>query len=295
MHKNIHTVPDFFPDVKQKFQHVHIDLTGPLPPNKIFRYLLTIIDRFSRWPEAIPLSSIKTEDIMEALITHWISKFGVPRFITSDRGPQFTSQIWRGLAEVLGVELNMTTPYHPQANGLVERFHRTLKASLMSSADDTTWLDKLPWTLLGLRSAIKLDSGLSPGEIVFGTQLNLPLVYQEPGREIFSMEQFPKFMAERIQESFKGISSPKFGHNSNEKTFNSPTKDLLQAEFVFVRDKKITTSFSSPYLGPYRVLRRFPKFFLLQIGDSKKRISIDRLKPAFTTTTKISSVYTAQR
>ncbi len=284
VNKNIHSLPDFFPNVKEKFQHIHIDLTGPFPPNKNFRYLLTIIDRFTRWPEAIPLETTKTDEIINALINNWVSRFGVPNNITSDRGPQFTSQIWRGIANILGVDMNFTTPYHPQANGLVERLHRTLKSSLLAATNggSTSWLEKLPWILMGLRSSIKIDSNLSPGEIVFGQPIKLPLIWSPTSKNIILDEKnFSNFMSEKIKSGFKGIKPFPFRHNIDRDKFVDSPKELLSAKFVFVKDNRITASFKSPYEGPYEVLKKFKKFFLLKMKNGNKKISIDRLKPAF--------------
>ena len=114
----------------RRFDHIHVDLVGPLPPSDGFTHLLTIVDRFSRWPEAVPLNDISTVACARALIYHWISRFGIPMDMSSDRGSQFTSQLWSSVAKLLGITLHHTTTYHPQANGLVERFHRHLKTSL---------------------------------------------------------------------------------------------------------------------------------------------------------------------
>ena len=121
------------------------------------RYLLTIVDRFSRWAEAEPLPDIRTETCCQAFLRIWVSRFGVPSEMTVDRGAQFTSTLWKEMHRLLGIRLSSTTAYHPQANGMVERFHRQLKASLMASATDSTWLDSLPLVLLGLRTAWKRD------------------------------------------------------------------------------------------------------------------------------------------
>ena len=288
VNKNIHSLPHFFPEVTEKFQHIHIDLTGPFPPCNGFKYLFTIIDRFSRWPEAIPLQTTKTEEIISALINHWIARFGVPKTITSDRGPQFTSQIWRGIADILGVDMNFTTPYHPQANGLIERFHRTLKASLLASTNGglISWLDKLPWVLLGLRNSIKLDSNLSSAEVMFGKSINLPFQniksFDSNENKILDEKNFGTYMSEKIKSGFKGIKSPSFRHNLVKDKFVDQLPDeLLTAKFVLVRDDRISAGFKSPYSGPYEVLQRFKKFFLLKINGQQKRISVDRLKPFF--------------
>ena len=113
-----------------RFDHIHVDLVGPLPPSNGFTPLLTVIDRFSRWPEAIPLNNIDSSSCAQALVFHWIARFGVPLDLSSDRGPQFTSQLWTSISRLLGTQLHHTTAYHPQSNGLVERFHRHLKSAL---------------------------------------------------------------------------------------------------------------------------------------------------------------------
>ena len=124
--------------------------------------------------EVHPLISISAESCCQALLHSWISRFGVPSSIISDRGAQFTSLMWKELNRLLGVKCQTTTAYHPQANGLVERFHRQLKASLMAVADDRGWMTSLPLVLLGLRTAWKHDLNSSPAEMVYGEELRLP-------------------------------------------------------------------------------------------------------------------------
>ena len=98
---------------------------GPLPLSQGYTYLFTV-DRFTRWPEAIPLASIDTESCARAFARHWIARFGVPGDMFSDRGAQFTSDLWMSLSNLLGIQVHRTTAYHPKAKGLVERFHRSL-------------------------------------------------------------------------------------------------------------------------------------------------------------------------
>ena len=77
----------------RRFSHVHIDIVGPLPSSQGYSYLLTMIDRTTCWPEAVPLSSISTESCVRAFISTWVARFGVPSTLTSDRGAQFTSSV----------------------------------------------------------------------------------------------------------------------------------------------------------------------------------------------------------
>ena len=136
-----------------RFCSLHVDLVGPLPESQGMTYLFTIIDRFTRWPEAIPVPDAHASTCASALLHHWVARFGVPVDITSDRGRQFTSVLWTQLNMLLGVETNTTTAYHPQANGMVERLHRQLKSSLKARTTGANWFGELPMVLLGIRSS----------------------------------------------------------------------------------------------------------------------------------------------
>ncbi len=104
-------------------------------------------------------------------------RFGLPSTITSDRGPQFTSTLWSALCRLLDIKHSPTTAYHPQSNGLVERFHRRLKDALRARAAGVDWSAHLPWVMLGIRSAWRLDTNFSPAEAVYGVQPVLPGQY----------------------------------------------------------------------------------------------------------------------
>jgi len=114
-----------------RFSHVHVDIVGPISPSRDgYTHLLTIIDRSTRWPEAVLLKETTTEAVLDAFVATWVARFGVPAIITTDRGAQFTSGTWASWCEQYGIQHNLTTAFHPQANGMVERLHRQLKDAL---------------------------------------------------------------------------------------------------------------------------------------------------------------------
>ncbi|XP_054717281.1 protein NYNRIN-like [Uloborus diversus] len=134
-----------------------------------------MIDRFSRWVEAVPMADQSAETVATGMISTWISRFGIPQRITSDQGRQFESQIFSSLSKYFGFQKSRTTAYHPQSNGLLERQHRTIKASLRCHLQQSkSWVDALPLVLLGLRSALKEDIGYSSAELLYGSPLRLP-------------------------------------------------------------------------------------------------------------------------
>ena len=113
-----HNQPVFgkFTEPTERFDHVHIDIVGPLPYTDGFRYLLTCVDCFTLWQEAIPIVDIQAETVADAFFSGWIAQFRTPATITTDGGAQLESKLWDGLCNQFGIVRNRTTSYHPQSN-----------------------------------------------------------------------------------------------------------------------------------------------------------------------------------
>nr|VZI16553.1 unnamed protein product [Spirometra erinaceieuropaei] len=171
-HNKVPIVTFFAPDAR--LAHVHIDLVGPFPTSRGCNYLLTAIDRFTRWTIATPIPKITADSVAHAFLEHWISQYGAPSAITTDRGQQFDSRLFNSLTDLLGCSRIRTTAYHSSSNGLVERFHRQLKASLRDHDNPSHWSEHLPLVMLGIRTALKPDLECSAAELVYGTTLRSP-------------------------------------------------------------------------------------------------------------------------
>ena len=117
-----------------RFQEITMDIVGPLPPPNGYKYLLTAIDRFTRFLNAVPMRDCTAQSVVEAFLYGYVACFGVPKVITTDRGAQFDSFLFAGLLQFFGCQRHRTTSYHPQSNGLVEKAHRRLKAALRMQA-----------------------------------------------------------------------------------------------------------------------------------------------------------------
>ena len=129
--------------------------------------------------------------------------------LTSDRGAQFTSSLWAALCSLLNIQQhNQTTAYHPQSNGMVERFHRCLKDALRARSAAANWVDHLPWVLLGLRAAAREDNGSTPAQAVFGSPLILP------GRFLDSPELPSKTFLEQFYKILSAAKHSATRHNT---------------------------------------------------------------------------------
>ena len=97
IHTHVKAPQETFEIPYYRFEYINVDIIGPLPESQGFRYLFTIADRYTRLLEAIPIANTRTETCAWALLFNWIARYGVLLHLTSDRGVQFTSEIWNAL------------------------------------------------------------------------------------------------------------------------------------------------------------------------------------------------------
>lgn len=254
-----------------RFEHIHMDLVGPLPVSNGYKYLLTIIDRYTRWPEVYPLRDISATTICKTFVNNYIPRFGVPDTITADHGTQFTSRLFSKLTEHIGSHKIHTTPYHPQANGMVERFHRQLKSAIMAK-DNKHWFNALPIILLGLRTTVKEDLKSSPAELVYGQPLKIPgeLV-------VAKSQQFDTDSTLRELRNHFSIVRSKIVHHNNPKSYIPKTLDTCKHVFIIRHNKN---TLQPPYEGPFKILSRHNKNITVEYGSKTRTLTIDQVKPA---------------
>ena len=165
------------PSVGEPFQEVIIDIVGPLPRTKSGNeYLLTIMDRMSKYPEAIPIRSIRSVRIVEELVG-FFTKFGLPKILQSDCGSNFVSKYFQDKMKELGVKHITSSPYHPESQGQLERFHQTLKSMIKKYCldHDSEWDKEIPYLLFAFRSAPGESVKCSPFQLIFGHAVRGPL------------------------------------------------------------------------------------------------------------------------
>ena len=267
-----------------RFETVHVDIVGPLPFCKDvtgsfiapYRYLLTCVDRATRWIEAFPLEDITAATVASAFLTTWISRFGVPLYVVTDRGTQFESELFQELSTLVGFHRLRTTPFHPQANGMIERQHRTLKTAITARKEN--WLQALPIVLLGIRITPN-ESGFSPFSAVTGSSILFPRPLianpSESTRENFSSSEVRALATEMAKLDFAEFAQGK--HHCSPKSYFPP--ELRSCTHVWVRVDRIRRPLEAPYSGPYLVVKRGEKYFVIDNMGKEQSISVDRLKP----------------
>ena len=199
------------PIIDQPFKRVAIDLIGPIKPASDMghRYILTVVDYATRYPEAIPLKTVTTEAVAEALMDVFC-RIGVPEEILSDLGSQMVSDCMKEVMRLMSVNQLTTTPYHPMCNGLVERFNGTLKTMLrrLCSEQPKAWHRYINPLLFAYREVPHESTGFSPFELMYGRTVRGPMMilkelWTKEGAEdeIKTSYQFVLELRNRLEET----------------------------------------------------------------------------------------------
>ena len=201
------------PLIHKPFKRVAIDLVGPIgPPSEDgHRYILTLVDFATRYPEAVPLKNNDTETVAEALVDIF-SRLGVPEEILSDLGTQFVSECMQEVTRLLSIKQLTTTPYLPMCNGLTEKFNGTMKSMLkrLCSEQPRQWHRYINPLLFAYREVPQESTGFSPFELLYGRAVRGPMFIlkelwtkelEEP--EVKNSYQYVFELREKLEDTLK--------------------------------------------------------------------------------------------
>ena len=151
-----------------------LDVCDPTPEG--FRYILVIADYFSKWTEAFPMKNKCADTVADILVEKIILRFGMPLVIHSDQGREFENGLMKSLCALLGCTKTRTAPYHPESDGMIERFNRTCLMMLSMFVNDRrdNWHELLPFIMHAYRTSVHESTGYSPFRLMMGEECSLP-------------------------------------------------------------------------------------------------------------------------
>ena len=151
-----------------------LDVCDPTPEG--FRYILVIADYFSKWTEAFPMKNKCADTVADILVENIILRFGMPLVIHSDQGREFENGLMKSLCVLLGCTKTRTAPYHPESDGMIERFNRTCLMMLSMFVNDRrdNWHELLPFIMHAYRTSVHESTGYSPFRLMMGEECSLP-------------------------------------------------------------------------------------------------------------------------
>ena len=163
-------------EVHTPFYQIGIDFVGPLPKTKRGnRYIIVAMDYLTKWPEAKAVSNATAEETEKFIYEDIICRHGCPQIILTDRGTHFNNQLIKGLMERFNIKHLLSSPYHPQTNGLVERFNRTLCESLAKLVSQSNeWDNLVPPVLFAYRTSKQSTTKIPPFYLTYGRDATLP-------------------------------------------------------------------------------------------------------------------------
>ena len=274
--------------VTPRMKVVHIDIVGPLTKSSRGKlYILTIMDRFSRWPVAVPMSNIKTETVCRGFYDCWISIFGCPDYIISDQGSQFESDLFDELLKTLSIKRNRTTTYHPQANGMIERWHSTMKQVIrcLVNGHPKKWEEVLPTAMFAICNSLN-EYGVSPAMVMFGEQLAIPGVMAIPEMPLDTEITYQ--FVDDLQNQWEWVRKYVLKHD---RTLGKPEDEAKREEknrvigfpheYVWVIVPKRIGSLYPKVIGPYKVVAYHHPLVTIKSNGVNQLVNVSRVKPAF--------------
>ena len=198
-----------YPDVGRRFQRVHLDLIGPLPvSNGGYRYIMSVVDAFTRYAIAAPISSKEAREVARCWVTHVIAKHGSPEQVVSDNGSEFLNQIFQEVNKMLRVKHTTTTPYHPAANGLVERFNGSVVKILKTLASENiyNWDVMLPIAVFAYNTAYNRTVKDSPQFLMYLRDARVPYDVLEGNKTIwYNVDDYKAELSCTLQRVFQTV------------------------------------------------------------------------------------------
>ena len=269
------------PCIGEPFKLVAFDLVGPIPKSVSgYRYILTMMDMFSKYPKAIALKRVDNESVLEAMLEVF-SRHGIPETILTDQGSVFMSRLTKLVCHTLGIEQIRTSPYHPQSDGALERWHASLKGMLKRSEADLKYWDRhLRYLLFAYRDTPHCITGFSPFSLLFGREVKGPLslVHSswlhgecegvEAGVWLTALKQQMAQMAQVVSQREKLAKTKMkqaFDKSAKEKTFEI-------GDLVLVRKPGLKKKLGDSWDGPFEILEKTSplNYKIKTPGDSRR-------------------------
>ena len=250
-------------------ERVAVDIAGPFPVSASGnRYIIVVMDYFSKWPEAFPVPNQEAETVARVLVDGIFCRFGVPDELHSDQGRNFESTLFRECCQLLGIRKTRTTPLHPESDGMVERFNRTLVQEMAKRCrhGQNDWDRYIPSILLAYRTSEHEATGYTPAQLMIGRELRVPvdLLFEKPPdvQTICTTEyvraQRTRLCNVRAQAAANlKVSAETMKQRSDAKATMEPLKEGDQVWLYNpLRKKGVSPKLSSPWDGPFLVVKR---------------------------------------
>ena len=280
------------PLIDEPFKRVAVDLIGPLFPrtDRGNRYILTLVDYATRYPEAIALKDIETESVAESLVDIF-SRVGVPQEMLTDMGSQFTSKLMAEVSRLISLRQLTTTVYHPMCNGLVERFNGSLKLMLkrMCHERPKDWDRYVDALLFAYREVSQESLKFSPFELVYGKQVRGPMAILKElwtkeidDPEVKSTYQYVIDLRERLEATCElARSNLASASKKNKVYYDKSTKQrhMKVGDKVLVLLPTDKNKLLMQWKGPFTITEKFGKVdYRIQMNGKIKTFHANLLK-----------------
>lgn len=280
VHHHTHTPLQITSVARAPFEKIYVDFVGEINPNSEdgHKYIFSISCDLTKYVIMVPVFDCTALTAAKSIVEEVCLVFNFPKIIVSDNGPAFIAELFKEMSNLLKIKHIKATPYHPQSNGSIERYHRTLGEYIRAytQKEQTTWHKYLRYFLFSYNNTVHSTTGFSPHLLVFGFDVKIPDSVKN-ARLNYNYDSYKRELIEKLKDAHDRTRAMiQERKEKNKKQYDSKMhKNLVlkKNDLVMKKVEVKKNKFDAPYTGPFRVVQPITEA-VTQIKRGRKNVVV---------------------
>lgn len=288
VHRHTHTPLQITTVASAPFEKIYVDFVGEINPNSDegHKHIFSISCDLTKYVVMTPVFDCTALTAAKCIVEEICLVFNFPKIIVSDNGPAFISEVFKQMANLLKIKHVKTAPYHPQSNGAIERYHRTLGQYIRAytQKEKSAWHKYLRYFIFSYNNTVHSSTGFTPHMLVFGFDVKIPDSVRH-ARVDYNYDSYRHELIEKLKDAHERtramIQQRKIENKNRYDGQIHKTLELKRNDLVMRKVENKKNKFDAAYSGPYRVEKSITEAITqIKVGRKSVIVHNDKLKKA---------------